>query len=204
MSGSGGSSGSTNEAGAAGAGPQDVVNTGGCGPSPDLGRGEYQASGTALWVPDCKTELLREYWRVMTEDRLHGYTIPRIDGAAQLAPVCADPTHALYVLVERYELCTPADSEARVELVNSMSLADALMLTHYMHQVLRFELTPGGLILPHPFKQDLLDACQLAENSAELTVICEKEQREAQQAFTYASPGGEQLAERLNQLYGVN
>jgi hypothetical protein len=189
-----------------------VVNpTGSCGTIPDPGRIGY-GGGAGTWVPDCQNLLRREYWRVDTMDGKSAYTLPRLDGTPQLQPACADANDALHALVERYALCAAADSEAKVNLVNNMELADALRLTHFLHAQLKFDVraATGGApdttsIEPYPLSADILDACALHPNSPELQAMCVRERNNLMGGLglTYTGPAAVELAVRLNELYGV-
>jgi hypothetical protein len=191
---------------------RSVVNpTGSCGTRADPGRVGSDASSDT-WVPDCQNPLLREYWRVKTTDGTSAYTIPRLDGTPQLQPSCADANDALHALVERYALCAAADSEAKVNLVNNMELADALLLTHFLHARLKFAVQEAiasapdtTSIEPYPLSGDILDACALHPNSPELQAMCVRERNNLMGGLglTYTGPAAVELAARLNELYGV-
>jgi len=192
---------------ATGCGEKDgagVINpTGSCGTRPDPGRVGYGGGG-ATWVPDCQAPLLREYWRVDTMDGITAYTLPRMDGAPAFQPACADDTDALHELVTRYDLCAPAQSEQQVNIVNSLALADALQLTHYLHLHLQF-VSDGASIAPFPITADILDACALHANTPELQALCDRERDNLEDplGLSYSGPGAIELAARLNELYGI-
>jgi hypothetical protein len=189
-----------------------VVNpTGSCGTLADPGRIGYGGGG-GTWVPDCQNPLRREYWRVGTTDGKSAHTLPRLDGTPQLQPACADANDVLHSLVERYALCAAADSEAKVNLVNNMELADALRLTHFLHGQLKFAVQEAiahspntTTIEPYPLPGDILDGCALHPNSPELQAMCVREQNNlvGGLGLTYMGPGAVELAARLNELYGI-
>jgi hypothetical protein len=162
-------------------------------------------------VPDCQNELLREYWRVFSDEGTSAYMIPRPDGAAEIQPVCADASHELRPLVDRYGLCVAAGGIDQVNVINSMDLKDALRIGHFLHTQLRFvTTTPGSGISPFPIPSDIIDACVLPgrTNSADLEVICQRERDRlrsgADIAFSYTGPGATELVARLNELYGIH
>jgi hypothetical protein len=182
--------------------------TGSCKAPDNGGRRGYHAPDTGdVWLRDCKLPLKREYWRVFAVSEASAYIVPRPDGAPQVAEVCADSEHDLHALVEQYALCEPA-TDASVDLVNDMAPADALALTRYLHTRLVFEVVPGG-IAPYPLPTDIIDACALEpdQNSAAFVELCEREQARLDSGhdigFSYEGPGAAELAERLNDLYGI-
>jgi len=193
-----------------GSAPLAVNPSGSCRAEGDGSRAGYHVATNSEWLPDCQNPLEREYFRVFAQSATSTYMIPRPDGSPYLQPVCADPSHALRPLVDRYALCDAADSEAKVNLANDMLPADALDLARYMHGQLRFEVTDdfAGLS-PYPFPSDIIDACELhpAENSAEFEAICKRERDRLKSGFdigfSYTGPGAVELATRLNELYGI-
>lgn len=142
-------------------------------------------------------------------DANHGYTMPRLDGLSQLAPVCRDTEHPLRAIVDTYRLCEAARTSVEVNRVNHFLIADALQLTHALHLSLRFVATEGGSgIDPFPIPSDIIDACALSgAPSPELQAICQRENDRLQSGsgvgFTYMGTGGVELVGRLNELYGV-
>jgi hypothetical protein len=143
------------------------------------------------------------------------YTIPRPDGAPELHVVCADPQHELRPIVDRYVLCSPAASAEVVRTVNSMKLDDALRIARFLHDQLRFVTGPvsaplrrwGIAIHPHPVPSEVVEACELEPkpNSAALGKAC-KRARDWQENVVFALSDAndvEELATRLNRLYGV-
>jgi hypothetical protein len=201
---------------AAGCSQADVENpSGSCGTRTDGARAGYQApSPDDVWVPDCQAPLLREYWRVFAPKGAPGgtgYVIPRPDGASQLRPVCDDAGHPLRAVVDRYGLCQVASSPAQVDEVNSMTIGDALHVTHFLHTQLVFAVDTSALgIAPFPVPSDIIDACDLASASppsSDLELICQRERDRLASGFaigfSYTGPGAAELVSRLNQLYGV-
>jgi hypothetical protein len=190
---------------------EEIANpTGSCTAPGDGGRAGYHAPGDSTWLPDCQNPLRREYWRVFAVTAASAYTIPRIDGEPRLQPACADATHALASLVQRYGLCASAMSQEEVQRVNDMAPIDALTLTHFLHGQLRFTTVDTVLgIDPWPIPSDIIDACGLqpGANSAELTTLCERVRAGLQggfeTAYGYPGPGGVELVARLNELYGI-
>ena len=92
--------------------------------------------------------------------------------------------------------------------MNHIDLPDALALAHFLHGQLRFVLSAEGVgIAPFPIPGDILDACSLAANPSELQAICDETRSLLESGLLiapyYAGAGAEQLAARLNALYGI-
>jgi len=194
----------------AGCSAEDVGDnpSGTCGTRAAQARAGYDAPGDVTWVPDCQLTLAREYWRVYTEDGKSAFMLPRPDGAPELQAICQDPAHALHPLVDRYPVCAAATDGAQVELVNHLDLPDALALAHYLHGQLTFVPSTEGVgIAPFPIPGDILDACALAANPPELQAVCDQTLDLVQSGNSiaphYGGAGAEQLAARLNTLYGI-
>jgi hypothetical protein len=181
--------------------------TGSCVAPDDGSRAGYHTAGGATWLLDCKNPLKREYWRVFAQSSTSAFMIPRPDAAPELQDACSNGQHPLHSIVEKYALCGPADAET-VKIVNDMLPADALDVAHYLHTRLKFVAMSKG-IAPFAPPTDILDACalRLAENSSELTYICDRERQRLESgqeiAFSYEGPGAVELAARLNELYGI-
>ena len=161
-------------------------------------------------MPDCKNLLLREYWRVFSQDGSGAYVIPRPDGAPYLSTPCADAQDELHATVVRYELCSAASTAEQVAIVNHIELSDALRITHFLHTQLRFVVTQDGIgIEPFPIPSDIVDACAVSgqPNPAELETICQGVRDEISGGIEgpvgYTGPGGAELVTRLNELYGI-
>jgi hypothetical protein len=182
--------------------------SGSCGVRTDGGRKGY-LNVNAIWVPDCRNALHREYWRVFVRDGGQAHIIPRPDGALALHQVCADPRHELRSIVDRYRLCTAAASIEDVRIVNAMSASDALQMTHFLHGQLRFRVVvSGGMAHIHPFPMpsDIIDACESGRGpiSPALDLRCQGA-RQPEGGFRMYEDGeaAEDLAARLNELYGI-
>jgi hypothetical protein len=188
----------------------DIINpTGNCSGGGDGSRaGDHSSEDT--WLPDCENPLAREYYRVFARSGTSAYTMPRLDGASGLQPACMDDEHELAPLTQKYLLCESASSSADVERVNDMLPEDALAITHFLHERLKFDIGPGDRgISPSPFRTDVVDACELrARRSEELEAICERERARLRagtdEGFTYDGQGAVQLVARLNELYGID
>ncbi len=198
--------------------------------APDSGvRVGYHYPLDSQWIPDCQNPLSREYWRVFVTSEGEVYTSPRIDAEinspfqSPFQPICQDPNHELAPIVEDYRLCAPMVSATDLALLPQMSLSEALTLTHFLHQQLRFEVRTVDLsevdsfetLTPWPIPSDIVAACELDPdlNSPELSQRCEQEKTRLQRieegypadlaGRRYEGPVGIELAHRLNQLYGI-
>jgi hypothetical protein len=164
-----------------------------------------------VWLPDCKSPLSREYWRVYALTPHSAYILPRPDGAYQLTFVCRTDDHPLRPLVDRYRLCSPAATPEDVDVVNDMKLADALAITHFLHTQLLFEASesvPDAFVRPAPIPGDVLDACALHpdSSSAALASDCDLERQAVEtgmDAFPDFSATAPEMAALLNELYGI-
>lgn len=209
--------------------PQIQNPTGSCSAPDDGSRPGYHYPMESQWIPDCQNPLNREYWRVFVDANGRVSISPRVSSdinapfPSPFQPVCQDPDHDLAPLVQAYALCSPTLSAEDLALQEQMSVTEALLLTHFLHQELYFEVSRYDLsteevfeaITPRPIPSDILDACDLYpdQNSPELSLICEWEREQVERAdngypssligYNYGGPEGIELAHRLNQLYGI-
>jgi hypothetical protein len=175
-------------------------------------RAGYDGDPTpAVWLPDCKNTLAREYWRVFAQSAQSAYVLPRPDADPNLVAVCDNASHPLHALAESYFLCSPGTPDT-LSRINGMLPADALALTHYLHTTLAFVIDnsqSGTGISPFPIPSDIIDACALhpGANSADFEAICVRERDRLQSGiligYTYEGPGAVELVARLNELYGI-
>ncbi len=91
-----------------------------------------------------------------------------------------------------------------------MKPADALAVTHFLHGQLRFVAdTKAMSIRPYAIPAEIIEACDLhpGRNSQALNEMCDREKDRWNSGsgvgFYYTGPGAVELAERLNELYGV-
>lgn len=185
-----------------------VVNpSGDCAREGNGDRAGYHSSAGTVWVPDCQNALAREYWRVFATDSEHAYIIPRPDGVAPLQSACEDPADPLHEIAQRYLLCASASSSAEADVVNRMSIADALTVARALHGALRF--TYRTFLEPFAPPTDILDACALhpLDGAPELAELCTREQRRLDSGndigFSYDGEGAIVLTRRLNELYAI-
>lgn len=197
-SGTGGATDAGSDAG--GFAPYDA----GCAAPGDGARVAY--NGPFVWIPDCTNPLRREYWRVGQAGDAIGFTLPRVDFAPDMRALCTESTELVPVL-EHYGLC-PEPTNASPSVVNAMLIPDALRVTHALHLRLRFAVVDGGTpgISPYPMPSDVLDACALRD-AGPMEEICSfwRQRVVDGQALgiQYTGPGADELARRLNELYGI-
>jgi hypothetical protein len=161
-----------------GSAPFTVENpTGTCEATGDGSRPGYHSPDAGdVYLPDCKLELDREYWRVFATAPDSAYTIPRTDGNPMLRLACTTPGQPESPLVEKYGLCQPASSAAAVDRVNDLLIEDAFAITRYLHSQLVFRGVDTG-VAPPPLPDDVIDACALhpESSSVALQTVCEEE-----------------------------
>ncbi len=182
--------------------------SGSCVAPNDGSRAGYHTAAGLPWVRDCQNPLAREYWRVFAVDPKHAAMIPRPDGSGYLQAACTDSMHALHAVTQKYGLCASASSAEAVDRVNSMAVADALLVARELHRQLRFVHVRNSLA-PFAPPTDILDACSLHSNAEqpELEAICKRERSRLESGndigFSYDGAGALELARRLNELYGI-
>lgn len=182
--------------------------SGSCGIRSDGDRAGYHRYPDGKWVPDCRNPLRKEYWRVFVRNGTETASIiPRPDGAQELRPACANSHHYLRSIVDRYGLCMSAASPEQAQLVNTMSLADALEIIHFLHSQLKFRvivLDSAVIIQPFPIPSDIMEACGLntLTTSPELNLRCLRA-RQPGLVLYKDRQAEDQLASRLNEIYGI-
>ncbi len=155
----------------AGCGEPDIDNpTGDCEPDDDGARVCYHSPDSSdQYLPDCDPPLNQELWRVFAQDTGTAYMIPRPDTMGIETGICDGDDADLDALFRDNGLC---EEVADPDVVNSMTPADALAISHELHQRLEFEAVSYGDdtwgISPWAPDSDLLDACDgpLADDAA--------------------------------------
>jgi hypothetical protein len=187
--------------------------TGKCQAEGDGSRVEHSPNPTDVYLPDCSAPLDREYYRVFVEESGTAYTIPRMSADPAFYRACLNEEDPLHEVLQTYSLC---DSSApstpdMVEKLNSMAPADALALTHYLHERLVFFVTEQG-VSPYPMAQDILDACKADEqfrNGAmqercDFEIAAEQQGVRTTQGWIHVGEQAEALAAAMNELYGLS
>jgi hypothetical protein len=187
----------------------DVPNpTGDCEPDGDGSRICYHSPDSdSQYLPDCKAPLVREYWRVFAEDEANSYIIPRPDGGALAEGICDGDDENLADLFGMYKLCKSAESAAEVNVVNAIAHADALAITHALHDRLRFEAT-GTIVTPFAPKSDQLEICASPHDSA-IDGVCQQLDGSIDGescldiGIGYDEASAVAMASAMNALYGI-
>ncbi len=190
--------------------PDLIANpTGSCEAADDGARTCYHNPVAGdQYLPDCDPPLKRELWRVFAQSNDTSYVIPRPDGDRRLAELCVSDDAELLGLLNTYTLCgTP-----NIDKINAMKPADALVVTHALHERLDFEAVDYGSndwgLDPWVPDTDLIDACAL-NTDPELDAICAAFVPRAEgescpdMAIMFDETEARGLAELLDELYGV-
>ena len=195
-------------------GDDDVVNpSGDCEAEHDGSFVCYSTPGPDdTWLPDCDAPLDRELWRMFQQADGTAYMIPRPDAMGLETGICDGDDAALAALFEANGLCDAMLDQAGVTLINSMDPADALTISHALHESLEFaavEYSDGtGGVTPFAPPEDWVDAC---DGAADSSGICDKinEWYDLDSgdcpnlAAVFSAEEATALAALLNDLYGV-
>jgi hypothetical protein len=184
--------------------------SGDCVPEDNGGRdGFHSPDASDAYLPDCASNLQREYYRVFQQQSGTAYMIPRPDGHSAWQGPCRDEADPLHDLVNEYKLCDSAGSPDAVEAINAMQPADALTLAHALHEQLVFFTTENG-VSPYPFSADIVAACKSNDelSSGVFGPRCETEidlegKPRPEEVITYSAEEATALAAALNTLYGI-
>lgn len=184
--------------------------SGDCAPEDNGGReGYHSPDASDSYLPDCTLTLQREYYRVFQKEDGKAYIIPRPDGHSAWLTPCSDETHPLHALVLKYQLCKSAETPAEVEAVNAIEPADALTLTHALHEELVFYPVQDA-VAPWPFSPDIVAACKSNEalRTGVFEARCDTEielegKPRPEEVVTYSPQEAAALAAALNTLYGI-
>lgn len=168
------------------------------------------------WMLDCDHPLDRTYWHVYARGSeasgVTAYMLPRPDATGIIYGICDGPDPGLATLFDFYGLCDEALGPSGVEKINNMELADALAISHALHQRLVFapyELDGNWDIAPFVLPPDLQAACPATNNPSiidkcdqVLDAVCGPTDIGVVFGLTEAEAG--ELALALNQLYGID
>jgi hypothetical protein len=144
--------------------PAPVSNPSGiCTAEDDGARGCYHSPSTQdTYLPDCEAPLDRELWRVFQQVDGTAYIIPRPDATGLQFGICDGDDADLAALFAQYDLCAEVVTDPAV--VNAMLPADALNITHALHERLFFEAVEDNgnwAISPWAPDNDMADACDV-------------------------------------------
>lgn len=163
------------------------------------------------YLPDCRAPLQREYWRVFASAPDTAWILPRPDAAGLTHGICDGDDPELAALFERTGLCEPTPNLSRI---NALTPADALDVTHALHQRLDFEAVQldGGIwaISPHAWPDDLVAACTgPGAGMAALAEFCDTVTTTfsggtcPEIALVMSAEVATTMADALDQLYGI-
>ncbi len=148
-------------------------------------------------------KLRREYWVTFQNgDRVAMF--PRPDNATEAMSECGKDS-ATASLLSRNGICPPAD----IGKVNAMSREDALAVSTFLHERLRF-VARANSVQPFPYTDDTLGVCD--ENptarTGVLKAVCDRAYQRrsgdgAELAVQLTEAEAAALAPLLNKLYGV-
>lgn len=118
------------------------------------------------YLPDCETDLSREYWRVFAMSETSAYIIPRPDGMGLVYDLCEDAN--VGELMNTYGLCTETLGANEVDIINDIPPADALQITNALHSKLLFTVDENDMISPWAPPNDIVDACTFSDDNDDL------------------------------------
>ncbi len=163
-----------------------------------------------VYVKNSAVKLPREYWIVFRlRDGRHAM-FPRPDGAPAIATECASGS-ALGERFRKNALCEQAGSDEAVGRVNGMTLDDALEVSTFLHEHLKFR-RESEAIAPFPYTSDILAVCRAFPDlaSTALEERCTDEIAAAEKGGArpsiFRSWTTDELASlpgALNRLYGI-
>jgi len=133
--------------------------TGTCKTNGNGARPGYSPGTDATYLPDCSAPLSHEYWRVFAVSNSSAFVIPRIDdfGVAIKYGMC-DGENEMASLLKKYSMCKEVLNSDDVKLINNMKPADALSITHALHEQLCFK-AQGTSIIPWGPDDDIHEVC---------------------------------------------
>ena len=188
----------------------DVQNPSGeCQPESNGSRSCYHSPArTDTYLLDCQNQLDKELWRVFAQTEESAYIIPRPDGVGVHFNLCEEGAeHA--ELFQKYRLCDEILDAEGVEIINDILPADALLITNILHQKLQFEVGADGVVFPWAPEDDMIEACDLIEDSA-ADDYCDAitDRSSAGECldikYIYSEEEAELFAEALNEIYGID
>ena len=185
--------------------------TGDCATDDDGSRSCYHAPMESdTYLPDCTTDLSREYWRVFAMNDQSAYIIPRPDGMGLLYNLCDDSDAG--ELMNSYGLCLETLGASEIDRINNIPPEDALLITKALHSQFLFTVDENDMITPWAPPNDIVDACKLSDANDDLvsgfcdTALGYYDSGDDCPDIAF-SPSAEEapiIAARLNTLYGLD
>ena len=180
--------------------------SGDCTANGNGGRSHYHSpeSGTT-YLPDCNNALNRELWRVFAVSETSAYIIPRPDGTGLDNGLCEADDADLAGLFSQYGLC---QENGNPSIINDIPPADALAITHALHERLEFTIDADGMISPWAPDDDIIAACELTSATAAIDYCKLLESRCSWGScedigYIPGAAAVEALVPALNELYGI-
>ncbi|HEY5935358.1 MAG TPA: hypothetical protein VIU61_12000 [Kofleriaceae bacterium] len=171
-------------------------------PTKENGSRPGYLADSGLWIRDCNSPLEREYFRVFTSSTpstgstTTAYLIPPPDGTPAIEPVCALPD--IRKVLDRYGWCSES---ADPDLVNTMTVDDALLIAHALHERMKFVGTEGH-VWPYPMPDDIEIVCKVPRPEV-LDLACIAYTPREGMPVIPTLESAKALAKKLNELYGI-
>ena len=143
--------------------------SGDCVASDDGTRPCYDGhDGSLTYMPLCDNPRERELWRIFSEPDGTSYMLPRPDATGLDFGICDGDDAELAALFESKALCKATLSSADIELVNSLTLDEAMEISRALHKRLTFTADhPEWSLFPWTPEIDIADACDLYPDAFE-------------------------------------
>jgi hypothetical protein len=186
--------------------------TGSCEADGNGARACYHSPDSGdTYLLDCEAPLDRDLWRVFAVDEDTAYMIPRPDTMGIQLGICDGDDSDLASLFDANGLCTEIGDP---DIINAMTPADALAISHAMHERLIFGVVENGddsvSLSPWAPDDELLHACegpladddrvsQLCDELAELDAAAEC----VDVGRTLGLDEATAMAEGLNATFGI-
>ena len=185
--------------------------SGDCSHEDDGARACYHAPMESdIYLPDCQTDLSREYWRVFATSESSAYIIPRPDGMGLFYDLCEDEN--VGELMTTYALCNEILGANEVDIINDIPPESALLIANALHSRLLFTVDENDMISPWAPPNDIVDACKFSDDNDEsVSEFCgtalgyyDSGEDCPNIAFFPNSEEAPIIAARLNTLYGLD
>ncbi|MBP9113383.1 MAG: hypothetical protein KBF88_11290, partial [Polyangiaceae bacterium] len=149
------------------------------------------------------------------------YMLPRPDGADAIVEECASKGpnatrfESLY-LCEEPESAASNKYQTYLSVINNLSMDDALLISTFLHQTLRFEATKrdefSGTtyydVWPYVHERDWIEICKTGApvfSQGNVKRECERASSTSKNmvSYAYAKEEAEGVAKAMNSLYGI-
>ena len=185
------------------AGPSTTSKPAAACPTKESGDRPGYHADSGPWIRDCNTPLKREYFRVFTSTSTPSsggtttaYMLPRPDGTPAIETVCGRAD--VRPVLDRYGWCSES---ADPDLVNTMTVDDALLIAHALHERMKFVGTEGH-VWPYPMPDDIEIVCKVPRPEV-LDLACIAYTPREGMPVIPTLESAKALAKKLNELYGI-